>query len=96
MESQDSRVALVVDSAPAAQGYVKSRYPELPVSDNESDIFGSDSIDAVVIATPASDHYRAASLALRAGKHAFVEKPPATRSDEPGSWLTTPLKKVLS
>ena len=95
MESHDSRVALVADSAPAAQGYVKSRYPELPVSDNESDIFDSDSIDAVVIATPASDHYRAASLALRAGKHVFVEKPPATRSDEARELVDSAAEKGL-
>ena len=82
MESGGSRVQRVVDSSPAAREYVKSRYLELPVSGDESDIFDSDSIDAVVIATPANDHYRAALLALRAGKHVFVEKPLATSADE--------------
>ena len=82
MESRDSQVQQVVDSSPAAQEYASSRYPGLRVSGDESDIFDSDSIDAVVIATPAKDHYRAAGLALRAGKHAFVEKPLAVRADE--------------
>ena len=82
MESGDCQVQRVVDSSPAAQEYVKSQYPELPISGNESDIFDSDSIDAVVIATPANDHYRAARLALDAGKHAFVEKPLATNTEE--------------
>ena len=96
MESHDSRVALVVDSAPAAQGYVKSRYPELPVSDNESDIFDSDSIDAVVIATPRvttigpplSRSAPENMLSLRS------RRPPGRT--KPGSWLTPPLKKVSS
>ena len=82
MESRDSEVERVVDSSPDAQQYVSARHPGLRVSGNESDIFDSDSIDAVVIATPANDHYRAARLALHAGKHVFVEKPLATRADE--------------
>ena len=82
MESHESHVTLVVDPSSSARDYVMSRYPEAPVSGDESDIFDSDAMDAVVIATPANDHYRAASLALRAGKHVFVEKPLATRSDD--------------
>ena len=39
-------------------------------------------IHAVVVATPANDHFRAASLALNSGKHTFVEKPLATTADE--------------
>ena len=82
MESPDFQVQRVVDSSPAAREYVSSRYPDLRVSGSESHIFDSDSTDAVVIATPANDHYRAARLALRAGKHAFVEKPLAASADE--------------
>ncbi len=82
MESRDAQLLVVVDPSPAAQQYVSSRHPGLRVSGDESHIFDSDSIDAVVIATPAKDHYRAARLALRAGKHAFVEKPLATSAGE--------------
>lgn len=82
MESRGARVRQVVDLSSASREYVRSRYPELPVSGDESDVFDSDAVDAVVIATPANDHYRAASLALRAGKHAFVEKPLATSADD--------------
>ena len=34
-------------------------------------------LDAVVIATPVVTHYELAKQALLAGKHVFVEKPPA-------------------
>ena len=39
-------------------------------------------LDAVVIATPVPTHYALAKQALEAGKHVFVEKPPAMRGAE--------------
>ena len=39
-------------------------------------------LDAVVIATPVPTHYALAKQALEAGKHVFVEKPPAMRAAE--------------
>jgi predicted dehydrogenase len=39
-------------------------------------------LDAVVIATPVPTHHALAKEALEAGKHVFVEKPPAMRASE--------------
>ena len=39
-------------------------------------------LEAVVIATPVPTHYALAKQALEAGKHVFVEKPPAMRAAE--------------
>jgi len=39
-------------------------------------------IDAVVVATPVPTHFALAKQALEAGKHVFVEKPPAMRASE--------------
>lgn len=39
------------------------------------ELFRSDEIEAVFIATPPAIHYRVAKKALEAGKHIFVEKP---------------------
>ena len=39
-------------------------------------------VEAVVIATPVPTHYELAKQALEAGKHVFVEKPPAMREAE--------------
>jgi len=46
------------------------------------EILSDESIDAVAIATPASNHADLAGQALRAGKHVFVEKPLALRSTD--------------
>jgi predicted dehydrogenase len=51
------------------------------VSDDE-EIFRDDTIDAVVIATPAATHHELAKRALAAGKHVLVEKPLAMTADE--------------
>ena len=40
------------------------------------------SLYALVIATPVPTHYELAKLALQAGKHVFVEKPPAMTGSE--------------
>jgi predicted dehydrogenase len=46
------------------------------------DMLADDALDAVVIATPVPTHYTLAKQALEAGKHVFVEKPPAMRAVE--------------
>ena len=46
------------------------------------DLLADDALDAVVIATPVPTHYALAKQALEAGKHVFVEKPPAMRAAE--------------
>ena len=96
MELRGAHLALVADPSGAAQDYVRARYPDLRVSGDERDVFESDAIDAVAIATPANDHYRAASLALNAGKHAFVEKPLATSSVAAQELVECAAKKGLA
>ncbi len=52
-----------------------AQYPEaVPYSDFR-EMLRDHSIQAVVLATPAEQHYEMAIAALRAGKHVFVEKP---------------------
>ncbi len=46
------------------------------------DLLADDSVEAVVIATPVPTHYDLAKQALETGKHVFVEKPPAMRTEE--------------
>lgn len=54
---------------------IKKRYPYLKTTKDSSEIINDKTIDAVVIATPASTHYTLAKESLLSGKHAFVEKP---------------------
>lgn len=96
MELRGADLALVADPSGAAQDYVRARYPDLRVSGDERDVFESDGIDAVAIATPSNDHYRAASLALNAGKHTFVEKPLATSSVDAQELVDCAAKKGLA
>jgi len=58
------------------------RYPRARLTANPEDVFADDSVEAVVIATPVPTHYELARKALEAGKHVFVEKPPAMRGSE--------------
>jgi predicted dehydrogenase len=59
-----------------------TRYPQARVTASFDDLLTDDTVDAVVIATPVPTHHALAKQALEAGKHVFVEKPPAMRGDE--------------
>ena len=56
------------------------QYPGLQTFTNVDELLESDTIDAVVIATPICTHYDLAQGALLRGKHVFVEKPLADTS----------------
>lgn len=60
---------------------ISMRYPQVQVTRNFQDLLDGD-IDAVVIVTPVTTHYRLARSALLAGKHVLVEKPLTLRSDQ--------------
>ena len=49
---------------------------------NFDELLADDSVEAVVIATPVPTHFDLARRSLEAGKHVFVEKPPAMRGAE--------------
>jgi predicted dehydrogenase len=51
-------------------------------STEASPVLDDDSVDAVVIATPARTHFPLAAEALAAGKHVLVEKPLALRVED--------------
>jgi len=79
---QTSEVAWVVDRDEGRLALTRSRYPEIRLDHNATPAFADPAVDAVVIATPTVTHYDLAAAALRAGKHALVEKPIATRAEE--------------
>jgi predicted dehydrogenase len=58
------------------------RHPAARTCAELSEMLDDPDLDAVVIATPVPTHYALAKQALQAGKHVFVEKPPAMRGDE--------------
>jgi predicted dehydrogenase len=56
---------------------IGSRYPRTRATAEIDDILGDPTVDAVVVATPVPTHHELSKRALEAGKHVFVEKPPA-------------------
>jgi predicted dehydrogenase len=58
------------------------RYPDARTTTDFEDLLFDPELDAVSIATPVVTHYDLAKRALLAGKHVFVEKPPAQSSTE--------------
>ena len=77
-----SELAWVVDTDPARQAEYASRYPTAAITDSFSRALADDTVQAVTIATPVPSHFALAKQALEAGKHVFVEKPPAMRGEE--------------
>jgi predicted dehydrogenase len=72
----------VCDTNVELQAQYAARYPQARVTGAFEDLLADDTVDAVVIATPVPTHHALAKQALEAGKHVFVEKPPAMRGVE--------------
>jgi predicted dehydrogenase len=61
---------------------VRPRYPQARLTAELDDLLADPELEAVAVATPVPTHYPVAKRALEAGKHVFVEKPPALRGEE--------------
>jgi predicted dehydrogenase len=82
MEHAGVEVAWICDRDESRLTRIGARYPSAQRTTAYDDLLGDDALDAVVIATPIFTHADMASQALRAGKHAFVEKPLTTSARE--------------
>jgi predicted dehydrogenase len=72
----------ICDSDEARRAEFGARYPNARVTASFEEMLADDDLQAVVIATPVPTHHPLAKQALEAGKHVFVEKPPAMRAAE--------------
>jgi predicted dehydrogenase len=79
---QGARVTMVVDLDPERLAVTRSQYPGVRLSTDYQEALLSQDVDALVVATPVSTHFRFAREALLAGKHVLVEKPIAASSAE--------------
>ena len=77
-----AELAWLCDLDDERRSSLAERYPHARSTARYEDLLADDSLDAVVIATPVPTHYSLAKQALEAGKHVFVEKPPAMRAAE--------------
>jgi predicted dehydrogenase len=75
-------LAAICDLDPRLRESYGARYPNARVYDDYEAMLADDDLTAVVVATPVPTHYPLAKRGLEAGKHVFVEKPPAMRGAE--------------
>jgi predicted dehydrogenase len=73
--SNNAQVICVCDKNSTVFNSLKQAYPSIHTTTDFNELITSTDIDAVAIVTPVSSHYEFSKLALRNGKHIFVEKP---------------------
>lgn len=78
----DSNVVMVVDTDTKRVNVIKQLYPGIICETDYKKALSNKNIDAVVIATPTSTHYKIAYDALKSGKHVLCEKPLCTTVKE--------------
>jgi predicted dehydrogenase len=77
-----SDLVWICDASEERRDQFGRRFPSAQVTGTFDEVLADESVEAVVIATPVPTHYTLAKQALEAGKHVFVEKPPAMRAHE--------------
>jgi predicted dehydrogenase len=77
-----AELAWLCDLSPDLVDRYGARYPSARATDRFDDLLEDDSVQAIVVATPVPTHYDLSRRALSAGKHVFVEKPPALSGAE--------------
>jgi predicted dehydrogenase len=82
MVAPGSAVTSVCDLNKERLSSLGKLYPGVKTYCDSSELINDRQVDAVVIATPVFSHFDLAMAALKAGKHVFVEKPLAARSDQ--------------
>jgi predicted dehydrogenase len=77
-DNVDVEVLWICDLDPERLAKHRRRHPSAQVTTRLDRVLNDPEVNAVIIATPVHTHYKLASEVLRAGKHAFVEKPLAS------------------
>jgi predicted dehydrogenase len=75
-------LAWIADASQERLDLFARRFPNARATQEFGEILADPAVEAVVIATPVPTHHALALQALQAGKHVFVEKPPAMRAGE--------------
>jgi predicted dehydrogenase len=70
------------DASPELREEFARRFPQARTTGAFEEMLADPELDAVVIATPVPSHHELSMQALEAGKHVFVEKPPAMHAWE--------------
>lgn len=81
-EIPEASVVAVCDKRQGRLDDIARRTPGVQLTTDLEALLDNDSIDAVVICTEATSHFKVASRCLRAGKHVLLEKPITTRVED--------------
>ena len=71
----NAKVTFVSDLDLARLNHVLKSFDNLRITQNYTEILKDSAVDAVIIATPTSTHYKVVKEVLLAGKHVLCEKP---------------------
>src|SRR5687767_6801041 len=71
----NSRVVGICERSATRVEEVRSKYPDVVVTQQLEEMLENDAVDAVVVCTEATAHYDVAQRCLKARKHLLVEKP---------------------
>lgn len=72
---EEAEVISACDRENASLDRIRKQYPHVKIIKEFPSLLDDSKIDAVIIATPASTHYKLVKQSLGAGKHVLVEKP---------------------
>ncbi|MBN1234288.1 MAG: Gfo/Idh/MocA family oxidoreductase [Candidatus Coatesbacteria bacterium] len=92
---EECTLSHVSDSSSAVLKKIKKHFPSIKITENPDEIFHESSIDAIVVASPASTHYELARKSLETGKDVLVEKPLTIDVKEAESLLEIAEKRKL-
>ena len=90
-------VKTVVDLKTDRLSELKKLYPSIKTTTKMEEVLLDSEIDAVVVATPVSTHFKLGKKVLKAGKHLLLEKPMTTSLSEASKLikLAKKRKKIL-
>jgi predicted dehydrogenase len=81
-ETPECTVVSVSDLSRDRLAKIGPRYPTVETTTDYRDLLRDPRVDAVVVATPVSTHFKLGMEALQAGKHVLIEKPMTCDANE--------------
>ena len=87
------KIAAIADTSPERRNHITENYSNINTHSDYNELLIDPEIDAIVIATPPSSHYSIAKESLNAGKHVFVEKPLALKTQHAGELVDLAQRK---
>ena len=87
--NEDAELVAVYDPIKSRAESLAKTYGIKKVASSEEELINDKSLDAIVVATPNSEHARLTIAALKAGKHVLCEKPMATTLEDAAKMIET-------